>query len=98
MTNDKNNPLDLASRLQQLRKQRGLSQEELAGQLGVSRQAVSKWESAQAQPELEKLLALSDFFQVSCDYLLKGKRRRPSLYSRRQPPQPRQTSLTAWVM
>ena len=57
MTNDKNNPLDLASRLQQLRKQRGLSQEELAGQLGVSRQAVSKWESAQAQPELEKLLA-----------------------------------------
>ncbi len=64
MTNDKNNPLDLAGRLQQLRKQQGLSQEELAGQLGVSRQAVSKWESAQAQPELEKLLALSDFFQV----------------------------------
>ncbi len=63
MTNDKNNPLDLAGRLQQLRKQQGLSQEELAGQLGVSRQAVSKWESAQAQPELEKLLALSDFFR-----------------------------------
>lgn len=77
MTNDKNNPLDLAGRLQQLRKQRGLSQEELAGQLGVSRQAVSKWESAQAQPELEKLLALSDFFQVSCDYLLKGKEAAP---------------------
>lgn len=72
MTNDKNNPLDLAARLQQLRKKQGLSQEELAGQLGVSRQAVSKWESAQAQPELEKLLALSDFFAVSCDYLLKG--------------------------
>lgn len=68
----KNNPLDLAGRLQQLRKQQGLSQEELAGRLGVSRQAVSKWESAQAQPELEKLLALSDFFAVSCDYLLKG--------------------------
>lgn len=63
---------DLAGRLQQLRHQRGISQEELANALNVSRQAVSKWESAQAQPELEKLLALSNFFQVSTDYLLKG--------------------------
>jgi transcriptional regulator with XRE-family HTH domain len=62
----------LAGRIQQLRRQRGISQEELAGAVKVSRQAVSKWESAQAQPELEKLLVLSDFFQVSTDYLLKG--------------------------
>ena len=62
----------LAGRIQQLRRQRGISQEELAGAVNVSRQAVSKWESAQTQPELEKLLALSDFFQVSTDYLLKG--------------------------
>lgn len=70
----KSNPpaATLATRIQQLRRQRGLSQEELANAVNVSRQAVSKWEGAQAQPELEKLLALSDFFQVSTDYLLKG--------------------------
>ena len=70
----KSNPpaATLAMRIQQLRRQRGLSQEELANAVNVSRQAVSKWEGAQAQPELEKLLALSDFFQVSTDYLLKG--------------------------
>lgn len=66
-------PNDLAGRIQQLRKKRGLSQEELANAVNVSRQAVSKWESGQALPELEKLLAISDFFQVSCDYLLKGR-------------------------
>ncbi len=68
----------LAGRIQQLRRQRGISQEELAGAVKVSRQAVSKWESAQAQPELEKLLALSDFFQVSTDYLLKGEPAAPA--------------------
>ena len=46
----------LAQRLQQLRRQKGLSQENLAEQLGVSRQAVGKWESGAAVPELEKLL------------------------------------------
>ena len=51
-----------------LRKQHKLTQMELANELEVTRQAVSKWESAQAQPELEKLLALSDFFQVNAYY------------------------------
>lgn len=64
--------MNLAHRIQTLRKQKGLSQEELAIELGVSRQAVSKWESEQAQPELDKILQLSDFFEVSTDYLLKG--------------------------
>ncbi|MBQ3111464.1 MAG: helix-turn-helix transcriptional regulator [Firmicutes bacterium] len=64
--------MNLANRIQTMRKARGISQEELADQLGVSRQAVSKWESEQSQPELDKLLLLSDFFGVSCDYLLRG--------------------------
>lgn len=64
--------MNLANRIQTLRKARGISQEELADQLGVSRQAVSKWESEQSQPELDKLLQISDFFGVSCDYLLRG--------------------------
>lgn len=63
---------NLADRIQQLRKQNGLSQEQLADKLHVSRQAVSKWESAQSQPDLDEILAMSELFQVSTDYLLKG--------------------------
>lgn len=64
--------MQLSERIQSLRKEKGLSQEELAAQLGVSRQAVGKWESGQSQPELDKLAALSEVFGVSCDRLLKG--------------------------
>ena len=58
-------------KLKQLRKGQGMSQEELAGQLNVSRQAVSKWESGQGFPETDKLLIISNIFGVSLDYLLK---------------------------
>lgn len=68
---------NLAHRIQQLRREHGLSQEQLAEKLNVSRQAVSKWESAQAQPELDKILALSELFCVTTDYLLKGSRGTP---------------------
>ena len=61
-----------ADRIQQLRKARGLSQEALAEAIGVSRQAVSKWESEQSMPDIEKIILLSDYFDVSTDYLLKG--------------------------
>lgn len=54
-----------------LRIQSGCSQEMLAEKLGVSRQAVSKWEMGTALPETEKVIAISDFFGVSIDYLLK---------------------------
>lgn len=64
--------MNLAERIQRLRKSRGISQEELADQLGVSRQAVSKWESEQSAPDVEKIILLSDFFHVTTDYLLKG--------------------------
>lgn len=61
----------LADKITALRRQHGWSQEELAGQLGVSRQAVSKWESASAIPDLERILKMSQIFEVSTDYLLK---------------------------
>ena len=64
--------MSLAERILALRKARNLSQEELAEQIDVSRQAVGKWESGQSQPDLDKVIALSEFFGVSCDYLLKG--------------------------
>ena len=61
----------LSERLYELRKKRGLSQEQLADQLGVSRQAVSKWESGRAVPETNTLISISTFFDVSLDYLMK---------------------------
>lgn len=64
--------MNIADRIQQLRKAKGISQEELADKIGVSRQAVSKWESEQTTPDVEKVLLLSDFFDVTTDYLLKG--------------------------
>ncbi len=61
----------LSEKIIMLRKKFGWSQEELAEQLGVSRQSISKWELAAAIPELDKLLRLSELFGVSTDYLLK---------------------------
>ena len=61
----------LSEKLYALRKERGLSQEQLAEGLKVSRQAISKWESGQSLPESDKLLALSEYFGVSLDYLMK---------------------------
>ena len=61
----------IGNRIAELRRQNGMSQEELADRLGISRQSVSKWESGQSQPEIEKLLQLSELFHVSTDYLLK---------------------------
>lgn len=61
----------LADKIIQLRKKAGWSQEELAEQLGVSRQSVSKWEGAQSVPDLNKIIAMSQLFGVSVDYLVK---------------------------
>lgn len=64
--------MNMADRIQHLRKSKGISQEELADKVGVSRQAVSKWRSEQSIPDTEKVIILSDFFDVTTDYLLKG--------------------------
>ena len=61
----------LADKIINLRKKAGISQEELAYQLGVSRQAVSKWEGAQSIPDINKIIDMSALFGVSTDYLLK---------------------------
>lgn len=63
--------MNLSEKIYQLRKEKGLSQEGLAEKLGTTRQAVSKWENNQGYPETEKLLQLSNIFEVSIDFLLK---------------------------
>jgi len=63
--------MEFNEKLKQLRKKQKISQEELAAQLNVSRQAVSKWEGGQGYPETDKLLMISNIFGVSLDYLLK---------------------------
>ena len=60
-----------ADKLIELRKRSGMSQEELAEKLGVSRQSVSKWEGAQSTPDLNRILEISKIFDVTTDYLLK---------------------------
>ena len=64
--------MNMADRIQYLRKTNGISQEELADKVGVSRQAVSKWESEQSLPDLGKIITMSDYFGVTTDYILKG--------------------------
>ena len=73
--------MNIADRIQYLRKQKGYSQEELADKVGVSRQAVSKWESEQTTPDLEKVIAMSELFEVTTDYILKGDRKSTRLNS-----------------
>lgn len=62
--------MTLAEKITQLRKATGISQEQLAEALAVSRQSVSKWERGEAAPDIDKVVALSRFFAVSCDELL----------------------------
>ena len=62
--------IEVAERLVKLRKEKGLSQEELADKLGISRQAVSKWERAEASPDTDNLIMLARLYGVSLDYLL----------------------------
>ena len=63
--------MTFGEKLKVLRKENGYSQEELAGLLDVSRQAVSKWESNRGTPEIDKLVQISNMFGVTLDYLLK---------------------------
>ncbi len=63
--------IEIANRLVKLRKENNLSQEALANKLGVSRQAVSKWERAEASPDTDNLILLSKLYGISLDELLK---------------------------
>jgi transcriptional regulator with XRE-family HTH domain len=62
--------IDVANRLYELRKKSNFSQEELAEKIGVSRQAVSKWERAEASPDTDNLILLSKLYSISMDELL----------------------------
>lgn len=64
--------MEFSEKLLTLRKAKDLTQEQLAERLNVSRQSVSKWESGQAAPELDKIVAMSVVFDVTTDYLLKS--------------------------
>ena len=79
----------LSEKIRAIRRRAGLSQEELAETVGVSRQAVSKWEQGQSLPDISLLLPLADFFGVSVDSLLRD----PD-----QPPCPKWTSGIAFCV
>lgn len=67
----------LADKIIAHRKRMGITQEELASELGVFRQSISKWEGAQSIPDMERIILLADFFGVSIDYLLKDEMEDP---------------------
>ena len=93
--------MTFGEKLYELRKKHGLSQEQLAEVLNVSRQSISKWEGNVNYPDSDKLIALSDYFHVSLDYLMKADWREESGLSGENTPkadQPRkQTTLLAGV-
>ncbi len=69
--------MNIADRIQYLRKSNGMSQEELADKIGVSRQAISKWESEQSLPDIKNIILISQLFEVTTDYLLIGVEDKP---------------------
>ena len=64
--------MDLGSRIKTEREKRNLSQDELAQRMDISRQAISKWETGKSYPDIEKILQLSNIFNLSLDDLVKG--------------------------
>lgn len=92
--------MTLAERIFALRTQMGLSQEELAEQLGVSRQSVSKWETGQSVPDLDKLIKLADLFGVTLDELARDTSEQGEDTSAREPertPFWRRDLLSPWL-
>ena len=85
-TNQTNRPESAGARLARLRRSLNITQEELAERLGISRQAVSKWESDLAYPETDKLLLLARLYGCTVDYLLTGEE--PAQQASPQPPKP----------
>ena len=64
--------MNIGKRIHQIRQQKNLTQEQLASDLAISRQAVSKWESGKAIPDIENLMYISNLYDVSLDELVKG--------------------------
>ena len=89
--------MKFADKLQDLRKSKGLSQEDLAEKCNVSRQSVSKWETGQGYPETEKLLTLCELLGVDLDYLLRNKTKESSIKSEQQEISPYTQYVGKWV-
>lgn len=87
--------MTMGEKILALRKARGWSQEELAEQIGVTRQAVSRWESDSAKPDADKIIAVCDLFGVSADYLLRDGS--PEAVNRDTPEQRTTNALTRKV-
>lgn len=66
--------MSIGERLLELRKKKNLSQEEVASSIGVSRQTISKWETDQSVPDFDKIVPLSELFEITTDELLRGKK------------------------
>ena len=77
--------ISTADRLVQLRKENGLSQEALASKLGVSRQAISKWERAEASPDTDNLIALAEIYGITLDALLDSEKEIPNAEPKAEP-------------
>ena len=92
--------MTFSDKLIALRKKAGWSQEELAERLNVSRQSVSKWESAQSMPDIDKILQLGSLFSVTTDCLLKDTQAEPEYTEDDTSPLPRIKALTAayWLV
>lgn len=74
--------MNISDRIQSLRKAKGITQEQLADAVGVSRQAVSKWEAEQSVPDLERVVAMAEYFDVTTDYILRGIEPAPTAQAR----------------
>lgn len=83
--------MDMADRLQGLRKKANYSQEQISDMLGISRQAVSKWESGQGKPEIDNIIKLMEIYNVSADYILLGQENNTQV----EPNQKKELSHTA---
>ena len=68
--------MSLGERLLDLRKKKGLSQEEIAGLLDVSRQTVSKWETDQSTPDFDKIIPICNLYEIDANELLTGEKRK----------------------
>ena len=85
--------MDFNEKLQTLRKEKNITQEELAEKLDVSRQAVSKWESGQSLPEIDKIIELAKMHEVSLDYLLTNEKERKNFEPQKNALQTKKSNL-----
>ena len=88
--------MTLSEKLQNLRRAAGLSQEQLAEQLGVTRQAVSKWETGEGKPDIDNLLPLAKLLHTTVDYLLDDTANQPSAEEAQTPPRSQSVGRELW--